>query len=55
MAFANLGFGSLADALNAPVLFFLPGLAFTTIVLLTMVSGPHLRRLYRDGTVFAGT
>lgn len=54
MAFANLGFGALADEWNAPILFFLPGLAFVILVVMTTVSGPHLKRLYKHGTVFAG-
>lgn len=51
MAFANLGFGSLADLLDVWILFFIPGVAFTLIMLLTMVGGGHLRRVYRTGTV----
>lgn len=54
MAFANLGFGALADEWNAPILFFLPGMAFVILVLMTTVSGAHLKRLYKNGTVFAG-
>ena len=51
MAFANLAFGSLADALGAPVLFLVPGAIFALIVLLTRVSGTNLRAVYRTGMV----
>lgn len=51
MAFANLAFGSLADALGAPVLFLVPGAIFALIVLLTRVSGTNLRAVYRTGVV----
>jgi len=50
MAFANLGFGTLADWTGAPALFFLPGLSFVAIVLATSFA-PHLRRLYRTGHI----
>ena len=50
MAFANLGFGTLADWTGAPALFFLPGLSFVAIVLATAFA-PHLRRLYRTGRI----
>jgi len=49
MAFANLGFGSAADALGAPVLFAVPALVYLVIVLGTIVRGTHLRRIYRSG------
>ncbi|MCC6387525.1 MAG: MFS transporter [Dehalococcoidia bacterium] len=50
MAFANLGFGTLADWTGAPALFFLPGLSFVAIVLATAFA-PHLRRLYQTGRI----
>lgn len=53
MAFANLGFGTLADWTGAPALFFLPGLTFVAIVLATSFA-PHLRRLYRTGRIPGG-
>lgn len=49
MAVANLGFGAFADALGAPVLFVVPGLAFTVIIAGTTVTSGHLRRLYSNG------
>ena len=51
MAPKNLAFGSLADALGAPVLFLVPGAIFALIVLLTRVSGTNLRAVYRTGVV----
>ena len=49
MALANLAFASLADALGAPLLFLIPGLAFVGIVVATSLSGPYLPSLYRKG------
>lgn len=54
MAFANLGFGSLADGLGAPLLFFAPGVGFLLLVLFTRLSTTPLRAVYRTGTVPAG-
>jgi MFS family permease len=51
MAFANLGFGSLADVVEVPALFLLPGALFTVIMLTTLVAGSNLRRTYRTGRV----
>lgn len=51
MAFANLGFGSAADAWGAPALFFFPGAIFVAVVLVTALTGPHLRRVYRTGAI----
>ena len=51
MAFANLAFGSLADALGSPVLFLVPGAVFTLIVLGTRLWGTNLRAVYRTGAV----
>ncbi len=53
MAFMNLAFGALADRTGAPVLFFLPGAAFVVITMASLVTGPHLRRIYRTGTAAA--
>lgn len=53
MAFMNLAFGALADRTGAPVLFFLPGAAFVVITMGSLVTGPHLRRIYRTGTAAA--
>jgi MFS family permease len=51
MAFANLGYGALADWLGSPVLFLVPGLAFLAIVGSTLFSNRHLRRVYGTGTL----
>ncbi|MGI8927554.1 MAG: MFS transporter [Tepidiformaceae bacterium] len=51
MAFANLAFGSLADAWGTPVLFFIPGALFVAIVLASLVTAPNLRRVYRTGAM----
>ena len=51
MAFANLAFGSLADAMGAPILFLVPGAAFAVLVVLTRFSGTNLRAVYRTGAV----
>jgi len=49
MAIMNLGFGALADHTGIPVLFVLPGLAFTFIAVASSVVVPHFRRIYRTG------
>jgi len=51
MAFANLAFGSLADAWGAMMLFLIPGAVFALIVLLRRVIGTNLRAVYRTGVV----
>jgi MFS family permease len=51
MAFANLGFGTFADWLGAPNLLLVPGLVFLAIVLASVVSNVHLRRIYGKGTL----
>jgi MFS family permease len=51
MAFANLGFGSLADISGVPVLFLAPGAAFTAIMVVTALLGTNLRGVYRTGRV----
>ncbi|MBI5948732.1 MAG: MFS transporter [Chloroflexi bacterium] len=51
MAVMNLSFGSLADALGAPMLFLVPGSIFVAIVFASLVIGPHLRHVYRTGQV----
>ncbi|MEO9254746.1 MAG: MFS transporter [Tepidiformaceae bacterium] len=50
MAIANLGFSALADRWGAPVLFWAPGAAFVAIVLASLAA-PHLRRVYRTGSM----
>ncbi len=51
MAFANLGYGFTADALSAPPIFIVTGLAF--IVAIAVIGGlqPILRRVYMTGQV----
>lgn len=53
MAFANLGYGFTADALSAPPIFIVTGLAF--IVAIAVIGGlqPILRRVYMTGQVSA--
>lgn len=54
MAVANLGFGAFADALGAPVLFLVPGLAFTVIIATTVAASSNLRRLYVNSELRVG-
>jgi len=49
MAFANLGFGSMADATGAPVLFLVPAVVFLVIVGLSAGVGWQLKTIYRTG------
>lgn len=49
MAIMNLSFGALADWTGSPVLFAVPGAAFVVITLLSALTGPDLRRIYRTG------
>jgi len=49
MAFANLGFGALADRWGAPLLFWIPGSAFVMIVAISWLAGPYMRHVYRTG------
>jgi MFS family permease len=51
MAIMNLGFGTLADRWGTTVLFATPGALFVVVVLLSTVTGPHLRRVYRTGSM----
>ncbi len=51
MAIMNLGFGSIADATGSPILFALPGALFVLITVVSLGTGPHLRRMYRTGTM----
>lgn len=51
MAFANLGFGSLADLWGAGRLFWAPGLTFTLLVAVTLGLSPRLRLVYRRGAL----
>jgi MFS family permease len=51
MAFANLGYGFLADTVNAPVIFFATSVAFLAVLLSLVLAQPVLRRVYRTGEV----
>lgn len=51
MAFANLGFGTLADRTGAPILFWIPGSLFVAIMFASIALGPYLRRVYRTGRI----
>lgn len=51
MAFANLGYGALADWLGSPILLLVPGVMFLGIVVATLFTNPHLRRVYGTGTL----
>lgn len=53
MAFANLGYGFLADTVNAPVIFYATSVAFLAILLSLVLAQPILRRVYRTGEVAA--
>ncbi len=53
MAIMNLAFGTLADWTGSPVLFAIPGAAFVVITLVSMLTGPDLRRIYRTGRTVA--
>ena len=55
MAFANLGFGSAADATGAPVLFLVPAVVFLAIVAVSAGIGGHLKTIYRTGVAPGGT
>jgi MFS family permease len=49
MAFANLGYGFLADAFSAPPILFVTGVWFVIIVSATTIGQSDIRRLYRTG------
>lgn len=51
MAVANLLFAWMADRVEIPLLFALPGLVFGIILLATLLPGMTLRRVYRTGAV----
>jgi MFS family permease len=53
MAFANLGYGFLADTVNAPVIFFATSTVFLAVLLSLVLAQPILRRVYRTGEVAA--
>ena len=53
MAFANLGYGFLADLYNARVIFAITGALFVAVVIGLSSSQPLLRRVYRTGQLAA--
>tara|TARA_Y100000590_G_scaffold465983_1_gene639891 strand:+ start:250 stop:900 length:651 start_codon:yes stop_codon:yes gene_type:complete len=53
MAFANLGYGFLADLFNARVIFIITGLLFVVFLMAISTSLPKLRTIYRTGETTA--
>ncbi len=51
MAFANLGYGFLADELSAPPILIVTGVLFLAVVVALSVNQPALRQVYRTGRV----
>lgn len=51
MAFANLGYGFLADGYSAPPILFVTGVMFVVIMSATTFGQTDIRRLYRTGQV----
>jgi MFS family permease len=51
MAFANLGYGFIADALSAPPILITTGLLFIAVVAGLAVGEPIMRQVYRTGEV----
>ena len=51
MAFANLGYGFLADGFSAPPILFVTGVLFVVIMPATTFGQADIRRLYRTGQV----
>ncbi|HAL46244.1 MAG TPA: hypothetical protein DCP37_00650 [Dehalococcoidia bacterium] len=51
MAFANLGYGFLADVFSAPPILIVTGTMFVAVVLGMALSQADLRRVYRTGSV----
>ena len=51
MAFANLGYGFLADELSAPPILIVTGALFLAVVVALSVNQPALRQVYRTGRV----
>jgi len=49
MAFANLGYGYLADVFSASAIFVITGAIFIAVVIGLTASQPLLRRVYRTG------
>ena len=53
MAFANLGYGFMADAFSAPVILVTTGAMFIAVIVSTGAGQPILRRVYTTGEVAA--
>jgi MFS family permease len=53
MAFANLGYGFMADAMSAPPILITTGLLFIAVVAGLAVGVPIMRQVYRTGEVAA--
>ena len=53
MAFANLGYGFLADQYSAWAIFIVTGVLFVAVVIGLSGSQPLLRRVYRTGQLAA--
>ena len=53
MAFANLGYGFIADVFSAPPILYVTGAAFLVFIFFANVSIPDLRRVYRTGQAVA--
>ena len=51
MAFANLGYGFLADQFSAPPILIITGLIFLAVVMALSANQPILRQVYRTGRV----
>ncbi len=51
MAFANLGYGFLADQFSAPPILIVTGLLFLVVIVALSASQPALRQVYRTGKV----
>ena len=51
MAFANLGYGFLADAFSAPPILLVTGIIFIAVVLALAAGQPIMRQIYRTGQV----
>jgi MFS family permease len=53
MAFANLGYGFIADVFSAPPILYATGAVFLVFIFAANVSLPDLRRVYRTGQAVA--
>ena len=53
MAFANLGYGFVADVFSAPPILFIAGVTFVAVIIALSGGQPVLRRVYRTGYVSA--